>query len=45
MQVAFFNPTTREEFDVTVNGWADALLSIINSSVPQAAEKAELVET
>jgi len=31
--VAFFNPTTRAEYDATVNGWADGLLLVINSSI------------
>jgi hypothetical protein len=31
--VAFFNPMNRDEYEVTVNGWADALLVVINASV------------
>ena len=31
--VAFFNPTTFDEFEVTVNAWADALLVLIESSL------------
>ena len=31
--VAFFNPTNFDEFEETVNGWADALLVLINSSI------------
>jgi hypothetical protein len=31
--VAFFNPTTFDEFEVTVNAWADALLVLVNSSL------------
>lgn len=31
--VAFFNPTTFDEFEVTVNAWADALLVLIDSSL------------
>jgi len=35
--VAFFNPTSSKEYEVTVNGWADALLVVINSSLSSAA--------
>ena len=31
--VAFFNPTSFDEYDATVNGWADALLVMINTTV------------
>jgi len=38
--VAFFNPTSRDEYETTVNGWADALLVLINSSLASAATRA-----
>lgn len=30
--VTFFNPTTQEAFEATVNAWADALLVLVNQS-------------
>ena len=38
--VAFFNPTNFVEYEATVNGWADALLVLINSSTLTLAEAA-----
>ena len=38
--VAFFNPMNRDEYEVTVNGWADALLVVINASVANGASVA-----
>ena len=34
--VAFFNPTSFDAYEATVDGWADALLVIINSSIATA---------
>jgi hypothetical protein len=31
--VGFFNPTSQAEYETTVNGWADALLIVINSTL------------
>ena len=38
--VAFFNPTT-DDYEVTVNGWADALLVMINATVWSAESGAK----
>ena len=38
--VAFFNPTTFDDYETTVNGWADALLAVINTSTLSLQEAA-----
>jgi hypothetical protein len=40
--VAFFNPMNRDEYEVTVNGWADALLVVINASVASVTSNASV---
>ena len=38
--VAFFNPTSFADYEATVNGWADALLVMINASAAAADPRA-----
>ena len=38
--VAFFNPTSFDDTEVTVNGWADALLMMINTTLAAPLPKA-----
>ena len=37
--VAFFNPTNFNDYEATVNGWADALLVMIRAQAAAAVEQ------